>query len=443
MDSNCTSFSRRSFITGIAGLAAIGTLATVVPNYAFADTAAEKQAEADAAYASLVDMQQQLDIASNNYTEALFALEDAQKRMDECQQQIDQKTVEIEGLQDTLASRARAMYRTGGNYFLEVVVESTTFEEFANNMDLLDDINENDAVLIAQTKAARDDLEVAKVEYAAQEQAAQQAADEAARITAEAEATVAEMQSIYDSLSAEAAELLEAERKAAEEEAARHAAAVVAASAANGGEYRESAESQAHREANANTDEASSESEAKGEEEDATVEDSHVENPDTEEPDVGSEGESESDVEAESVEEDDVVEEDDYSEEDEYVEEDYSDDSSSSEESSGATYEGGSDTVSRAYACLGAPYSWGAVGPESYDCSGLVSYCLTGNHARIGTTGTFMGWSQVSDPQPGDICTSSYHCGVYIGDGQMIHAADYGIGVIVGPVQSDMIIVRW
>lgn len=110
-------------------------------------------------------------------------------------------------------------------------------------------------------------------------------------------------------------------------------------------------------------------------------------------------------------------------------------------------YEGGSDVVSRAYACLGAPYVWGAVGPKGYDCSGLVSYCLTGSHTRLGTTATFINWPQVSNPQPGDVCViheayGSQHTGIYIGGGQMIHAATFGVGVIVGPVQSGMIIVR-
>ena len=103
----------------------------------------------------------------------------------------------------------------------------------------------------------------------------------------------------------------------------------------------------------------------------------------------------------------------------------------------------GNKTVDRARECLGLPYVWGATGPNSYDCSGLVGYALTGTHGRIGTTWTFMGWPRVSNPQPGDICTNEGHCGVYIGDGQMIHAADYGIGVIIGPVQSGMIYVRY
>ena len=103
----------------------------------------------------------------------------------------------------------------------------------------------------------------------------------------------------------------------------------------------------------------------------------------------------------------------------------------------------GNTVVDRAYAELGKPYSWGGVGPSGYDCSGFVSYCLTGAHSRLGTTGTFMGWSQVSNPQPGDVCVNSYHAGIYIGGGQMIHAATYGIGVVVGSVMGDMIYVRY
>ena len=228
---------------------------------------------------------------------------------------------------------------------------------------------------------------------------------------------MAEMQAVYDNLSAEAAELLEAERKAAEEEAARQAAAVVAASAAEGGEYQASPENQAINGGGEASGSEGAPADDAGAADDGgasagggdaggagTTGDTGTTD------DGGSAGTSEGDTGASS---------------------------------GGAVYEGGGDTVSRAYACLGAPYGWGAVGPGAYDCSGLVSYCLTGSHTRLGTTNTFMGWSQVSDPQPGDVCTSSYHCGIYIGSGQMIHAADYGIGVIVGPVQSDMIIVRW
>ena len=104
----------------------------------------------------------------------------------------------------------------------------------------------------------------------------------------------------------------------------------------------------------------------------------------------------------------------------------------------------GNAVVDRAYSYIGnAEYVWGACSPGAFDCSGFVAYCLTGNYSRLGTTYTFLGWPRVSDPQPGDVCVNSQHCGIYIGNGQMIHCADVGIGVIIGPVQSGMVYVRY
>ena len=105
--------------------------------------------------------------------------------------------------------------------------------------------------------------------------------------------------------------------------------------------------------------------------------------------------------------------------------------SSSSTTTSGTNANGGS-IVSRAYSQLGKPYVWGACGPNSFDCSGFVSYCLTGSYSRLGTTLTFMGWTRVSNPQPGDVVTTATHCGIYIGNGQMIHAPHTGDVVKVG-----------
>jgi peptidoglycan hydrolase CwlO-like protein len=115
---------------------------------------------------------------------------------------------------------------------------------------------------------------------------------------------------------------------------------------------------------------------------------------------------------------------------------------SSSSTTTSGTNANGASIVSRAYSQLGKPYVWGACGPNSFDCSGFVSYCLTGSYSRLGTTLTFMGWTRVSNPQPGDVVTTATHCGIYIGNGQMIHAPHTGDVVKVGPVQSGMIYVR-
>lgn len=103
----------------------------------------------------------------------------------------------------------------------------------------------------------------------------------------------------------------------------------------------------------------------------------------------------------------------------------------------------GAATVARAYQELGKPYVWGAVGPDSYDCSGLVGYCLTGRHERICTTDTMRSWTRVVVPQPGDLTLNSHHTGVYIGNGQMIHAPRTGDVVKISAVHPDMWYVRY
>lgn len=111
--------------------------------------------------------------------------------------------------------------------------------------------------------------------------------------------------------------------------------------------------------------------------------------------------------------------------------------------SSGSTpsYVAGS-TVSRAYQCLNKPYKSGAVGPDAFDCSGLVGFCLTGQYKRSYVSGSFLGMPRVENPQPGDICVKPGHVGVYIGGGQMIHAPHTGDVVKVATVPDSMWYVR-
>ena len=104
---------------------------------------------------------------------------------------------------------------------------------------------------------------------------------------------------------------------------------------------------------------------------------------------------------------------------------------------------GGSDAVSRAESWVGrAEYVWGACSPGEFDDSGFVAYCITGRYARVGTTYTFLTWPQTFNPQPGDICVCSGHCGIYVGNGEMIHSATEGLGVRKDPVHKKMIFVK-
>jgi len=356
-------FSRRSFVGTGAALCATAVAAACLPDQALAvPTSAEKRAEAAAVLDSLNAMQEQLDIAAAAYADALAEQEAAQAKMDEAQAKIDEAKARIVTLQDHLGTRARSMYRSGSLTFLDLLLGATDFKSFTTNWDLLNDLNEEDAEMVQETKDLKAEVETQKAVYEEQERIAAEKAAEAAELVAEAEAVVSEMQATYDALSAEAAALL-AQEQAAREEAMRQEA-----------------------ERNEQNGTAGNNASSGG---GSSTPPSNVNN-----------------NKPQSV--------------------------------------SGNAVVDRAYSQIGKPYKWAACGPDSFDCSGLVSYCLSGRFGyRLGSTTTFMGWTRVTDPRPGDVCTTSSHCGIYIGGGQMIHAPQTGYTVCVASVRSNMIYVRY
>ncbi|MDN4508985.1 C40 family peptidase [Gordonibacter sp. RACS_AR49] len=227
MSESTRGLDRRTFLTGAA---ALGAAALLKPALAFAEpTAADKLAEADAVRARIVDMQAQLDVVTEQYYKALDEHAAAQQAVADAQARIDEATAQIAGLQEKLGSRARSMYRTGQSSVLDFIMGAATFEEFAQNWDLLEKLNDNDASLVQQTKDLRAEVEAAKAELERQEQIAAEAAAEAQRIKEDAERSVAELQALLAQLDAEAQALL-----AQEQEAARQAEIAAARSRSYG-----------------------------------------------------------------------------------------------------------------------------------------------------------------------------------------------------------------
>ena len=375
----CASKSKVALNAAFAAILAVGL--SVPAASAFAAPSDDKQAEAQAALQKLNQYQSELDQASANYEAAHQEQIDAQNRVDEAQKQIEEKTAQIEKDQQRLSDRARDMYRSGDTNFLDVILGASSFEQFATTWNMLETQNGNDAELVSETKTAREDLQAAKQEAEEQAKVASDKAEEAKSVAEAADQKASEMQQTYNSLSAEAQELISQERAA--QEAQQQAAA--AAAEQNGTAGNDAATTITNNNRNNTTSNNSSSSS-----------NSNKNNA-----------------------------------------------SSSATNNSKPQSVSGNSVVNRAYSQLGKPYQWDAVGPNSFDCSGLVSYCLTGSYSRLGTTGTFMGWTRVSSPQPGDICVNSHHCGIYIGGGQMIHAPRTGDVVKVSSVHSGMIYVRY
>jgi cell wall-associated NlpC family hydrolase len=92
---------------------------------------------------------------------------------------------------------------------------------------------------------------------------------------------------------------------------------------------------------------------------------------------------------------------------------------------------------------LGDPYMWAAAGPNSFDCSGLVQYAF----AAAGISLPHSASAQVAagqpvsrdQLQPGDLIgyySPVGHIGIYIGNGQMVHAPTSGDVVKVSSIDA-------
>ncbi len=95
------------------------------------------------------------------------------------------------------------------------------------------------------------------------------------------------------------------------------------------------------------------------------------------------------------------------------------------------------DVIDFALAQVGKAYVWGAEGPDSFDCSGLTMMAWR----QAGVSISHYSGSQYDETQtvstdslqPGDLLyfyAISEHVGIYIGNGEFVHAANPGAGVV-------------
>ena len=126
--------------------------------------------------------------------------------------------------------------------------------------------------------------------------------------------------------------------------------------------------------------------------------------------------------------------------------------SSSSSSNSGSTSvsSSASSVIAHAKTLLGKPYVWGAQGPNSFDCSGFTYYVFK-NKAGIvlprtssaqSKYGTSVSWSNL---KAGDLMFFDTnganngqvsHVGLYIGNGQMIHASSSQRKIVITSVNT-------
>lgn len=390
-------FRHRVISAGVA-LALTGTcaLAALPVTPAIADPADDLSAAAaqlESLGAELATMQSQLQKATDSLESTGVAINDKQT-------QIDETTAQLGDLKSQLGDGMRSTYKQGSQSVIDVVLGSTSVEDLVSRVYYLDRISRQQAQTISEVLATEQRLEAEKGELE-DTQASQQRAVEDMQGEVDAyQAKVNEAQTYYDSLDAQVkTQLAEEAARAAETNQATNVSTAVEAIQ------------------NSQTSQGSTTS---GQKENGTSAGNQQQGGTT----GGQTGTTGG--------------------------------TTSGGTTSGGTTGGGSSSgsgasvpqgggVSAAYAALGCPYVYGAAGPSSFDCSGLICYIYGwkyGHSASAMMNGVRASgnWkTSIDELSVGDLVfpyANGGHVGVYVGNGEYIHAANPSRGVVKDKIWS-------
>ena len=376
---------RRAFI-GTA--LTFGAIASVNPTSAFAVTSAEKKAEVQSVKAKLDSLNDELDQAVDQYNGAREKYNEATAKVAAAKKKISAAQAKIEKLQTHLGTRATSMYRSGSMSYLDVLMGVGSFDDFATVWDTLNNLNEDDADLVSQTKVTKAELESAKKELVDNQNEAKSQLSAAASYKSSIKVKTSEYESTYNSLSAEYKKLLKQEEAAKAAAEARAAKAYAPAASSSSSSSSSSGSSSNSGSGSSNSGSSNSGSSNSGSS------------------NSGSSGSGSSSSGSGSS-------------------------SSSSSSGSSASVPSHGSVVSYAESRLGCKYVWGAAGPKTFDCSGLVMWC----YAQIGislphyTESMYACAKQRVSPsaaRAGDVLYRSGHVAISTGGTNYIHAPHTG-----------------
>lgn len=358
----------------------LGAVPAFAVTQADVDSAAARLSELGG---QLSDIQSQLQSATNDVVSTSQDLSDKQS-------EVEQTHGDLEVKKNELSEIMRSNYKQGSASTLDFILGSTSIDDLVSRVTYMDKVSKQRADVIASVKSLEEQL---KQEEAELEDKQDQQSAKVELLQAQAteyDSRVSEAMSYYNSLDSELqAQVAEAAAKQ------NNSAVSTAVQAAKDANDRVSESKQA-------------EQQTPSDKESKDQADHDTEN--VPEPTVPS---NKSD----------------------------SNPGNSSTNNSASSIGGGG--VSTALAQIGKPYVYGATGPNSFDCSGLV--CYSYGYARGRTTGAMISSLQASGNWKTDISQLSYgdliftdygHVGIYLGGGTMVHAPRPGYSVCTTNVWS-------
>lgn len=391
---------------------------TIPAQPAYAEPSDQLQQRVNEAYAQLMSYTQELELAGNKLQEVKTNLSNVQSEIESTKTEISEKEAELKVAQEELSGRLSDSYKRGDASLLSVILGANDFSELFSRMFYANKIAERDQQAIDAVRTAKSELEKKQEDLAKQEAEQKQLVADQQQQTDTVAARVNAQQNFYSGLDNQLKEQL------AEEEALRIAqeeyAKQQAAQQQNNGSSSNNNSSSNGSNSGSNSGNAGNAGGNGGNTSAGNQQSSQPQQPS--QPQTPSQPETPSKPSKPST-------------------PDYGSNSGNAP----------SSVVDIALAQVGKEYVYGTAGPNTFDCSGLVSY----SYAQVGYSITH--WSQgqfnlvqskghlvrsASSLKPGDLvfwgysATSIYHVGIYIGGGRYVHASMPGVGVVTATLNT-------
>lgn len=201
------------------------------------------RAKAEAARAEMEELAAVAEVRHEEYMQLEEALSQTRREIAETREALEIASQDLLSAEEALAERASGIYRNGNVEMIEVLLGTTSFEDFLTRIEWLRRINRNDAILVMSVREAKQQVEEKERALERREQEQSILRHEAKVKKAEVERALLRQERYVESIDAEVARLVaeeeerlrrEAEERArrAAEEAARRAAEAAARSAA-------------------------------------------------------------------------------------------------------------------------------------------------------------------------------------------------------------------
>src|SRR4051812_17949111 len=356
-----------------------------------AAAAPEQATTSEQAAALVADRAHQLEVVTEQFNDARVQLEAKQAEAAQAGDQVTAAEITVASAREHVREVARSAYTGDKLSTLQAMLSSGSAEEMLDRVGTLGTIADHNNELLAAAQQATEQANAAKATAEKAAADAQAMVDQVAAQQADLNTQIAAYQDQYDRLNAaeqEASRAAAERAHAAEAEAAANAAAAAAAAASSSASSGSAVSAPSSTSSNSTSSSSASSN--------STTRSSSASS--------NSATRSSSAAVAPSA-------------------------PSAPVAASGV----GATVVNKAMAQLGKPYVWAAAGPGSFDCSGLVQFAyaaagisLPHSSSAQARVGTAVSRAQL---QPGDIIafySPVSHVGIYIGNGQMVHAPTSG-----------------